>query len=186
VKITVALYALAIIIVAAYIHSNTPAAPPASKGGVMNWSEVKEDIKVPAKPKGVWTWAFDYVKGPALIAIEAKEGTWSYSGAKRCGPDGDLNTLVNTGNLILPGAPLGALIVKIGGSTAGVGDGLVRVAGSKALISIDEKTSGPIFLTINDELTGLADNSGELTVKLSIARVTPAATGDAKPASNLQ
>jgi hypothetical protein len=183
VKAAVALYALAIAAIAAYIYVHGQRIELATKGGTMNWSEVKDDIKVPAKPKGVWTWAFDYAKGPALIAIEAKEGTWSYSGAKQCGPDGDLNALVGTANLILPGAPLGALIIKIGGSTAGVSDGLVRVAGSKAIIAIDEKTSGPIFLTINDELTGLADNSGELTVKLSIAPLPPAA-GEAKPAGN--
>ena len=174
-KLIAGLYAVAVIAFAAYINLNPAAAPP--KGGTMIWSEEKDDIKVLAKPTGAWTWAFDYVKGPALIRIEANDGKWSYAKAKECGPDGELNTLVASANLILPGAPLGALLVKIGGSTAGVNDGLVHVAGSKALIAIDDKTSGPIFLTINDELTGLADNSGELKVKLAIAPIVPAAKG---------
>jgi hypothetical protein len=71
----------------------------------------------------------------------------------------------------MAGEPVGALIVKIGGSTAGVADGVVRVAGSSAVIQIDDKTSGPVFLTINDELTGLSDNSGELRVKIFASRM---------------
>ena len=35
---------------------------------------------------------------------------------------------------------------------------------------------GPVFPTINDELTGLSDNSGELEVKLSIAQLTSTTT----------
>jgi len=72
---------------------------------------------------------------------------------------------------------VGALLVKIGGSTAGLRDGDVNVAGSAAVIPVDEKTSAPIFLTINDEPAGLSDNEGELTVKLFIARLpTPGQT----------
>ena len=71
---------------------------------------------------------------------------------------------------------MGALLVKVGGSTAGIGDGLVRVAGSYAVVELDEQGSGPVFLTINDELTGLSDNDGELAVKLSIAQLASAGT----------
>jgi hypothetical protein len=67
---------------------------------------------------------------------------------------------------------MGALLIKVGGSTAGVGDGVVRVAGSYAVVQLDDRTRGPVFLTINDELTGLSDNSGELQVKLSIAQLS--------------
>lgn len=137
----------------------------------MTWSVVKDNIMVPARPRGIWTWVFDYVKGPALIKIEAS-GDWSYSGARQCGPDGDLNALVSGRSTILSAAPVGALLVKVGGSTAGVSDGVVRVAGSSAIVQIDDKGGGPIFLTINDQLTGLSDNDGELQVKLSIAQLT--------------
>ena len=136
----------------------------------MTWTEVRDGIKVPARPQGIWTLVFDYVRGPALIKVEAKD-TWRYSTSRECGPDGDLNALVSAGYAILAEAPIGALLVKVGGSTAGVADGVVRVAGSYAVVQLDDKASGPIFLTINDELTGLFDNSGELTVKLSIAQL---------------
>lgn len=139
----------------------------------MIWSEVTDGIEVPAKPEGIWTLVFDYARGPALIKVEAK-GTWRYSPSHECGPDGDLNTLVSTDNAILAEAPVGALLVKVGGSTAGVGDGVVRVAGSFAVLQLDDQASGPVFLTINDELTGLSDNGGQLQVKLSIAQLAPA------------
>lgn len=164
----------AVVVAAVFVvlmrNDRRPAQLPAqTQRTVMNWSDVKDKIKVDAKPSGVWTWAYDYVRGPALIQIEAGAEQWSYSPGKKCGADGDLGSLLNKEGAILPGAPIGALIVKIGGSTAGVTDGTVRVAGSKALIAIDEKVSGPIFLTINDEVTGLSDNADSITVKVSIA-----------------
>jgi hypothetical protein len=136
----------------------------------MTWAEVKDGIVVPAKPPGTWTWAVDYVRGPALILLEAS-GRWSYASSRECGPDGDLNSLVRTETTLLPGAPLGALLAKVGGSTAGAGDGLVRVVGSRGMLQIDEKTSGPVFLTINDEPGGFIDNTGELKVKISIRKI---------------
>jgi len=136
----------------------------------MKWSELTKDLAVDAKPKGVWTWAVDYVQGPALISIEST-GSWSYSSGKTCGADGDLNGLITPQNAILSSAPIGALIVKIGGSTAGVNDGTIRVAGTRAVIQIDDKVSGPILLTINDEIGGLEDNGGKLAVTVSIAAV---------------
>ena len=149
----------------------------------MTWTEVKDGIVVPARPQGIWTWVFDFVKGPALIKVEAT-GSWSYSGGRRCGPDGDLNALVGAGHTILTEAPVGALLVKVGGSTAGVGDGLVRVAGSAALVQLDATVAGPIFLTINDEPSGLLDNDGELTVRISIAQLADtAATPPPAPAA---
>ena len=137
----------------------------------MTWTEVTDAIEVPARPEGIWTLVLDYVQGPALLKVEAK-GTWQYSPSRGCGPDGDLNTLVSAGNAILAEAPVGALLIKVGGSTAGIGDGVVRVAGSYAVVQLDHQASGPIFLTINDELTGLSDNGGQLEVRLSIAQPT--------------
>jgi hypothetical protein len=141
----------------------------------MTWTAVKDGIVVPARPQGIWTWVFDFVRGPALIRVEAN-GSWSYSGGRRCGPDGDLNALLGADHMILAEAPVGALLVKVGGSTAGVGDGHVRVAGSAALVQIDATVAGPIFLTINDEPSGLLDNAGDLTVKISIAQLTDTTT----------
>jgi len=146
--------------------------PTRPKGSDMQWSQEAE-VVVPAKPTGVWTWAVDYVKGPARILIEADaKGTWVYSsGRPACGADGDLAALLSPASTILPSAPTGALLVKIGGSTAGATDGSVRVAGRKTYFEIDATVNGPMFLTINDELGGMSDNTGDLKVKISVSTI---------------
>lgn len=163
--------------------SKVPATTTQNRGSNMQWSQV-QDVTVPAKPTGVWTWAVDYVKGPARILIEAAAGgTWVYSaGRAACGADGDLGALLSPNSTILPSAPTGALLVKIGGSTAGVSDGTVRVAGSKAYIEVDGTVSGPVFLTINDEVGGMSDNTGDLKVKVSISAIQASAATPAAPA----
>lgn len=164
-------YAIVVITVAVLMRS-TDNASNSKDVDAMTWSDLK-DAKVPAKPTGIWTLTHEFVTGPALVKVEAT-GTWSYSsGRPSCGPDGDLNALLSADQMIASGVSPGALLIKVGGSTAGVSDGLVRVAGSTAVIRIDEKTSGPIFLTINDAVSGFADNSGELDAKVSIAPLPP-------------
>jgi hypothetical protein len=166
----VSVFAVLVAVAAAMMAWRISRMPPLNngRGMTMQWSEVK-DVTVPAKPTGVWTWGLEYVKGPARILIEA-QGQWVYSaGRQGCGPDGDLAALLGASHTLLPAAPAGALLAKIGGSTAGLADGSVRVAGSKAYFEIDAATNGPIFLTINDEPGGMADNSGELKVTISVA-----------------
>jgi hypothetical protein len=163
-------YAIAVITVAVLMRS-TDNSPNSKEVDAMTWSDVKV-AKVPAKPTGIWTLTHEFVKGPALIKVEAT-GTWAYSSGRPCGPDGDLNALLSADQMIAGGVSPGALLIKVGGSTAAVSDGLVRVAGSTAVIRIDEKTAGPIFLTINDAVSGFADNSGELDAKVSIAQLVP-------------
>jgi hypothetical protein len=134
----------------------------------MQWSQVVT-VKVPAKPSGIWTWAVDPLQGPARIQIEAApDAGWSYSPGKTCGADGDLAALLSTEHALYAKAPIGALLVKIGGSTAGANDGTIRVAGAKTYFEIGEKITAPIFLTINDELASMGDNSGEIQVTISI------------------
>jgi hypothetical protein len=168
----IAVYAAAVVAVGGWmwLRHLTAVRPPATDPPAPTWVQLADPVTVPAKPRGIWTLAVEHVSGPALIKVEA-DGAWLYSPAAKCGPDGDLGSLISSRGTIMAGEPVGALIVKIGGSTAGVADGVVRVAGSSAVIQIDDKTSGPVFLTINDELTGLSDNSGELRVKIFASRM---------------
>ena len=160
-----------LVVVAVIAGASMALAPNEDEGAEMNWSQ-EHVADVPAKPTGVWTWVYDWVQGPALIQVTA-EGTWNYGPASATGPNGDQNALVGANQPILAGAPIGALILKVGGSTAGISDGTVKLAGERGLVEIDANTRGPIFLTINDERTGLDDNSGQLQAKISIAQLTP-------------
>jgi hypothetical protein len=133
----------------------------------MDWPQVIEQ-EVPAQPAGIWTLIVEYVRGPALVKVEAEDTKWYYSQANSCTADGDLLSLISTQSCILKGAPVGALIGKIGGSTAGVADGTVFLAGKTCIIELDQSKRGPLYLTINDEVTGMGNNSGELKVRVSI------------------
>ena len=140
--------------------------------GVYCWSDTKEDIEIKAKPEGIWTLAYDYVKGPALIQIEADDGEWQYASGKKCKADGDLTSMLSSQETMLASAPVGALIAKIGGSTAGIADGRLFVAGKRYLLQIDQDTGGLIFLTMNDQLSGMQNNDGSIKVTISIKPVT--------------
>jgi hypothetical protein len=125
--------------------------------------------EVPAKPTGLWTLVAEYVRGPALVKVEAAlDGQWNYSEATACAADGDLLSLISPQTCLLRGAPVGALIGKIGGSTAGTTDGTLFLVGRSCVYELDQSKRGPLYLTINDELTGMANNSGKLGVTISI------------------
>jgi hypothetical protein len=175
-------YVLVTASIALYMHRASASAPPSEERKPMTtlWKETTTGITIPARPKGIWTLAHDFVEGPAVIKVEAV-GTWSYTPGVACEADGDLNGLLNGGALLVPGAPVGSLVAKVGGSSAGDTDGVVRVIGQVGYITLDAKTSGPVFLTINDDKTGLRDNAGQLTVTISIRKPTPTPTPKPAP-----
>lgn len=132
-------------------------------------------VTVPARPTtGIWTLAHDFVPAGALIKLEAV-GRWSYSIGMESGPDGDVSALLTAVQALAPKAPVGALIAKVGGSTAGIADGVLYTVGSRAVIRVKADAEGPLYLTINDHVTGLGDNTGNLSVKVSV-HVDPAPT----------
>jgi hypothetical protein len=112
----------------------------------LTWTEVVKDLDVPARPAGIWTLALPYVPPGTKLKIESS-GTWKYDANTPCGPDGDI-TRPNTGALS-DKAPLGALIGKLGGSSAGLSDTTnVFAAGSFAIYDTGQN-AGPLFFTIN-------------------------------------
>lgn len=131
----------------------------------LSWRELVKDFAVPAKPNGFWTLVVEYIAGPKKLKLESA-GQWNYSEKLKspCGPDGDPHSPTASANCVNPEAPVGSLIGKIGGSTAGTKDGKIFVVGRLCILDLDEATSGPLFLSINDEQTGYPDNGGELKV----------------------
>lgn len=127
--------------------------------------------KVPAKPDGLWTIVYWYLEGPMKLKLQAT-GQWEYSPAKKCSPDGGRSAGLLQDSLVLS-APVGALIGKIGGSTADKPDPtkqLVFTVGSTCVILLDDKTKGALFLTMNDQVSRFDDHSGEISVEAWEAR----------------
>ncbi len=146
-----------------------------------DWASTVQ-IEVKADPGGLWTVAREFISGPARIRFEAK-GSWNYVPESACGPDGDMLSMLSSEQAILKGAPVGSLIAKIGGSSAGQNDGTVYLIGSFAVIEIDQNVKGPLYLTINDDPTGFANNRGTIEVDVRWKPISPPATPAKKDAS---
>jgi hypothetical protein len=136
-------------------------------------------VAVPARPaqsgvSGLWTPVHDFVSGPCVLSFRAS-GVWSYSTTVTCTADGDPASLLQRARCLFADGPVGALIGKIGGSSAGVKDGTIFLIGRAAVVSVDAP-GGPLYLTINDESSGMDNNDGAVTV---VARIltSPATLG---------
>lgn len=143
----------------------------------LNWATKVQNVSVPAHPQGLWTCVYEYVDGPVLLKIEVKPpaSQWRYAPGQLTTADGDPTSMLSPKGCLLDKAPIGALLLKVGGSSAGVTDGKTFLVGSFAVIQLDQATRGPIYLSINDEPGGMGNNSGELVVDLSIAKTAASA-----------
>lgn len=136
------------------------------------WTPLVTGLEVPAKPQGRWTLAVEYVGDKQLLKIEAADsppGRWGYAPGDYCGPDGDPASRASVPGRIMEAAPLGALIGKVGGSTAGHDPASVFLVGSFCLLRLADGQEGPLFLTINDSPEGMIDNKGSIKINVSVA-----------------
>lgn len=120
-----------------------------------------------------WRMVIDFIEDVNILRIAA-EGEWeAWPGvAPRCGPDGFAGLAPDPKELILPTCLIGALIGKLGGSSAGldapapapegkppISSGAFAI-GTGCLVTIPAGTHGPLFIGINSRarpiaLTGL-------------------------------
>lgn len=136
----------------------------------MQWVDVALQVEVKAKPSGLWTLVRDWLQGPLLLKFEVHAGLWSYTAGASCTADGDYPSPLAAASPILAGAPLGALIAKFGGSSAGIKDGDLVLIGATCAYAFS-KPGAPFYLTINDDPKAMADNSG--SIKVDIKSCTP-------------
>lgn len=135
-----------------------------------NWLTLDKTnpVSIPAKPEqGLWTPVRTLVNALQIIRLEAA-GEWQpIAGMKPCSADGFRQWAFGRDGLLTAKAPIGALIAKIGGSNIYAQDADIIVIGSLAVITVPEKVSGPLYLTINDVPSSFDDNSGALTVTIT-------------------
>lgn len=109
------------------------------------------------------------VGGQAQGGQPARElNHWSYAKDKQCGADGDSKAPVNPSNCLIPDAPPGSLVAKIGGSVAGkTNDGIKSfVVGSFCIVDLDDKSKGALYLAMNADPMGSLARSGFLCIKV--------------------
>ena len=139
------------------------------------------NTEISAQPAGLWTLVSNYVEGSHwLKIIAAPKKSWSYADAAtaRCGPDGNPQALLSPDICLCKHAPVGSLIAKIGGSSAGADDGDIFAVGASCVLRVPD-AGGALYLTINDERAGMENNAGSVEI-LSI-QVAAAAAGAAPP-----
>ena len=142
-----------------------------------------KEIDISAGPP-LWTMAEDYITGPIKLKIEVvdPEAVWQFAVETYCKAGG---TMRNDPAALLPAAPIGALIGKLGGGTAdfpaAVTGGVQPAAlagvklfavGTYAVIEVKKDDSGALFLTMNDTLAGFANHRGKMKLKVSLAPTT--------------
>ena len=140
----------------------------------IQWNTIVANMAIPSQPLGLWTEAFEYLRGGTMVRVIAW-GAWSYSGQMaNCGPDGHRISFVTPQYCLTKDAPVGALICKVGGGTADL-KGTIIPVGSMCIFTVPEG-GGSLFMTINDEMGGFDDNSGQMTVSVAV-RMSGAANG---------
>lgn len=143
------------------------------------WNEIAS-VTVPELPTHIWTLALDHVVESKLykIVVEmvvaqagapATEQSWTHSSGQVCTADG-------LPNLIASSAPLGecapgSLIGKIGGSAADISSIKDKVTlfgvGRHCVFSVaDAKSTGSLYLGMNDAPSQFSRRAGKLVVKI--------------------
>ena len=121
---------------------------------------------VRAKPDGLWTLVHEYMEGPVKLKLTAS-GQWYFAPGRSCGPDG-LRDVGYGDTLLLGSAPLGALIAKVGGSSAekpDAGKQVIFAVGQTCVIQLDDKAKGPLFLSMNDSPLRFGGHSKDLKIE---------------------
>ena len=140
--------------------------------GQPTWSKIKADLKVPGDAKMAWTPAMDLVTpGKSYrITVDAKQEWKPASGSAKCNADGDAAIMLNS-DVVLNTSAVGALIAKIGGSTADLKPDANKVTvfsvGRYCVFSVaDAAKAGPLYLGINDLPNSQAKVVGQIEVTI--------------------
>ena len=149
-----------------------------------SWREIKW-AKVPAKPDGLWTVVLEHISGPRLLRVSVKDKDeknaevpvkWRPSKTEECGANGipkDPSNPPSTAATLIASAHYGALVGKLGGSTADLPETGASgpysgrkafTAGAYCVVTLAASDGGPLFLTMNDAPASFTAHSGELTV----------------------
>jgi hypothetical protein len=151
------------------------------------WRKVASEVSVPEEGKP-WRLALEYLTAGKLMKIEVvidpqrnppQDGKWRPRNFPAvCDADGDLNggasqTGQVTGTPLVPSAPPGALIARIGGSTADQTldtsanpSRILFSVGTKCVFQVPTSPVGALFLGVNDQPTIMAEVDGKLLVNI--------------------
>ena len=134
----------------------------------IQWNTIVANMAITPQPSGLWTTVFEYLPAGTLVRVMAA-GTWNYSLQMSCGPDGHRVSFISPQRCLTKDAQVGALICKVGGGTSDL-KGTIFPGGNFSIFTVPEG-GGPLYMTINDEIGGFDDNSGNMTVNVAVQLV---------------
>jgi hypothetical protein len=127
------------------------------------WTELKAFEIAPQAPESrrePWLVALDQMPDGTHLKIQA-EGEWSMGDGQyaSCGPDGLAGMAIPADRLLAADVPFGALLGRIGGSTAtltavsaSAGETKPFAVGTTCIIAIPDKAVGPLLVGFNGVL----------------------------------
>lgn len=116
----------------------------------MTWTPI-DTLPLPTGSVSVpWIRLADSLRGATFLTFAAT-GAWTALPGllAPCGPDGLTGLGLATDRVVLVDAPPGALIGRIGGSSAGIKADGIFVIGSNAVIAVPAGSTGPLFISFN-------------------------------------
>ena len=151
------------------------------------WRKIVSELPVP-EPQKQWQLAVQVLTAGKLMMVEVvidparqppENGTWTPEGfARACSADGDFEGTARgatplAGTPLVSSAPLGALIARIGGSTADqtvdtspTPSRVVFSIGRRCIFSVTNSPIGSLFLGVNDDPSRMASVTGRLLVNI--------------------
>ena len=128
-------------------------------------------VKVPEPQATAWTPALDFLISKRLYRLQVKLGSkWTLLDATTdCTADGYDNAPPRNGDPICIAAPFGALIAKVGGSTADKGGTIFGVGRYCIYRVADDANAGPLYLGANDLPAAMSKIQGQIEVEIEIA-----------------
>jgi hypothetical protein len=151
------------------------------------WRKIVSELQAP-EPGKQWKLALEVLTVGKLVKVEVvidaarnppENGTWTPQDfAAACSADGDFSgtargTALPPGTPLVPSAPRGALIARIGGSTTDQTvdtsvppSRVIFSVGRKCIFTVPTTPTGSLFLGINDDPARMADVGGRLLVNI--------------------
>jgi hypothetical protein len=127
---------------------------------VIDWKDLKTFEIADTEVSAPWILVLETFQDATHLRIDA-EGCWTAMGGllAKCGPDGLIGLPLIPERLMAAECPVGALIGKIGGSSAAtataaaaspaIGEGKAFAIGLHCVTSVPEKSIGPLFVGFN-------------------------------------
>jgi hypothetical protein len=116
----------------------------------MTWTPIDTLPLMPGPVTVAWIRLAESLRGATFLTFTAT-GSWTALPGllAPCGPDGLTGLALAADRVVLADAPPGALIGRIGGSSAGIKADGAFVIGSNAVVAVPAGSAGPLFIGFN-------------------------------------